>query len=354
MEIFAIEKGSPKGLLTKLYIGPLRTHIPGVYKSVKTSYRASVKPFLTGVSPIVPSTGPITLDFSTPVKKSTLKKEIVIDFEYDLKPGYMVSDNGRLFKDCSHWEIIPKQRLKAGNKYEIKMEGDLKLHRLFKVADIPSVTSTSPIDGETDVKLYSSVVVNFDEEMTEVNIQVDDMLGDIEVAGKIATFKPHTVFIPGKTYNVKVKGVSIFGEETETYSFNFTPIDMQDKWWVEINLRPVQKVCVYKGEKVVRSMVASGGLEDSENRTPRGFFTIKDRGEYFWTERIQEGGLYWVRITGNYLIHSIPRDKDNKIIEEELKKLGIPASHGCIRLKDNYAKWFYETVPSGTLVIIHD
>ena len=61
-----------------------------------------------------------------------------------------------------------------------------------------------------------------------------------------------------------------------------------------------------------------------------------------------------MRITGNYLIHSVPRGKDNKIIEEEFKKLGIPASHGCVRLKDEYAKWFYETIPSGTLVVIHD
>ena len=70
--------------------------------------------------------------------------------------------------------------------------------------------------------------------------------------------------------------------------------------------------------------------------------------------KIQEGGFYWVRITGNFLIHSLPRDKDNKIIEEELKRLGIPASHGCVRLRDEEAKWFYDTIPSGTLVIIHD
>ena len=61
-----------------------------------------------------------------------------------------------------------------------------------------------------------------------------------------------------------------------------------------------------------------------------------------------------MRITGNYLIHSVPRNKDNEIIEEELKKLGIPASHGCVRIKDEYAKWFYDTVPMGTPVIIHD
>ena len=100
-------------------------------------------------------------------------------------------------------------------------------------------------------------------------------------------------------------------------------------------------------------MVTSAGLRILKTEHHR-VFTLKDRGEYFWTERIQEGGLYWVRITGNYLIHSVPRNKDNEIIKDELKKLGIPASHGCVRLKDEYAKWFYETVPMGTLVIIHD
>lgn len=364
LEIFAMEKNLPKGFNTKLYVGPLRTSIPGLYKIVKTNYRVSISPFLTGLSAVVPGTGPVILEFSTPINIENFAKDLLTDFEYTLRQGYIVSEDGKLFKDYSRLEIVPTERLVPGKNYEIKFEGlvsnfndDLSktgFHRIFKVADIPKVAATYPADGDKDVNLYDLITVNFNEDMKQVDIKVQGMTGDVMSEGKSAVFKPHTVFIPGKTYRVKVKGKSIFGEEIKSHIFEFTAVDMQDRWWVEINLRPIQRVTVYQGDKVVKSMVASAGLQDHENRTPQGVFTLKDRGEYFWTERIQEGGLYWVRITGNYLIHSVPRDRDNEIIEEEFKKLGIPASHGCVRIKDEYAKWFYETVPMGTPVIIHD
>lgn len=364
LEIFAMERDLPKGFNIKLHVGPLKTSIPGLYKIVKVNYRASISPFLTGLSAIVPGTGPIILDFSTPIKIENPQKSLFTDFEYTLRQGYIINADGRLFKDYSRLEVVPAQRLVSGKKYEIKFDGfvsnlkgsagKMNFHRIFKVADMPKVTATSPANGEKDVKLYNLVRINFNEDMKEADIKVDSMTGDLRIEGKAATFKPHTVFIPGKAYCVMVTGKSIFDEEMEPHSFEFITMDMNDKWWVEINLRPIQKVTVYRGSKIIKSMVTSAGLPDSENRTPQGFFTLKDRGEYFWTERIQEGGLYWVRITGNYLIHSVPRNKDNEIIKDELKKLGIPASHGCVRLKDEYAKWFYETVPMGTLVIIHD
>jgi len=364
LEIFAMEKDLPKGFNTTLHIGPLKTSIPGLYKVFKTNFRVSISPFLSRVFPIVSSKGPIRLDFSTPINIESLRKGLVTDFDYTLRQNYIVSENGKVFKDCSSFEVVPKQPLVPGKPYEIKFDGLLSnftgdesktgFHRIFKVADIPEVVKTEPADGDENIKLYELIAVDFDEDMKEVDIQVEGMMGDIKLEGKSATFKPHTVFIPNTTYKVKVTGKSIFDEELRPYTFDFTTVDMDDKWWVEVNLRPIQKVTVYKGDKVIKSMVASAGLPDDENRTPQGFFTLKDRGEYFWTERIQEGGLYWVRITGNYLIHSVPRNKDNEIIEEELNKLGIPASHGCVRLKDEYAKWFYETVPTGALVIIHD
>ena len=49
--------------------------------------------------------------------------------------------------------------------------------------------------------------------MAKVNIKVSNMMGDIKIEGKSATFKPHTVFIPGKTYSVQVTGTSIFDEK---------------------------------------------------------------------------------------------------------------------------------------------
>lgn len=129
--------------------------------------------------------------------------------------------------------------------------------------------------------------------------------------------------------------------------------DIVEGLWVEVALKEEgHKVIVREDNEVIKEMTCSGGTEDEP--TLLGTFNLENRGLWFYSERFKEGATYWVRITEQYLFHGIPRDKDWNIIEEELEKLGGPASHGCIRLGEDNAKWFYENVPDGTTVIIHD
>ena len=67
---------------------------------------------------------------------------------------------------------------------------------------------------------------------------------------------------------------------------------------------------------------------------------------------VGEGGYYWTQFQGNYLFHSVPFDKDKKIEAAEAAKLGTPASHGCVRLSIDDAKWIYDHIPRGTEVTI--
>jgi lipoprotein-anchoring transpeptidase ErfK/SrfK len=46
-------------------------------------------------------------------------------------------------------------------------------------------------------------------------------------------------------------------------------------------------------------------------------------------------------------------DRDKNVIINEANKLGVPASHGCIRLEIENAKWIYYNIPIGTPVNIH-
>ncbi|TYP56722.1 L,D-transpeptidase family protein [Thermosediminibacter litoriperuensis] len=358
LEIYALEKGLPRGFKTRLYIEPLKTAIPGVYKSVKVYYRVNIRPFLTEISSPVPSRGPVVLSFSTPVSGEELSKYLKADFDFTLRPYYIPLAIGKLFRDTSWWQVIPREPLEPGRRYGIRFEGGgsamTGFNRWFDVAEIPKVVSTAPRDGENNVMPYTVLTVNFDQEMQEVSIKVNHMTGDVRVNGKTAEFKPHSVFLPGKSYEVTVQGRSVYGEKMKPYNFKFVTADMGDRLWVEVNLRSLQKVVVYRGGKIVKTMLASGGRPGPETETPLGYFTIKDRGARFWSERFGQGAFYWVRIKDNYLFHSMPRDRDWNIIGEEYEKLGIPASHGCIRLKDEDAKWFYENIPEGTLVIIHD
>jgi len=114
-----------------------------------------------------------------------------------------------------------------------------------------------------------------------------------------------------------------------------------------------QTLRIYKDGQLVRESLASSGLWDTF--TPKGIFQIEDgrRGKWFYAKRFEQGGKYWVGFKGSYLFHSIPCDKDGNIIEEEARKIGQPASHGCIRLPLDIARYIYENVPDGALVLIY-
>lgn len=129
------------------------------------------------------------------------------------------------------------------------------------------------------------------------------------------------------------------------------PSDAVEGYYVRVSLED-QTVFIYLDGVLVRSMVCSGGT--SEKPTPVGRFYIQNRGEFFFSEKYQQGGWWWVsfRDWGIYLFHSVPTDRSGNILVEEAAKLGQPASHGCIRLTLDDARWFYENITQGTPVDI--
>lgn len=119
---------------------------------------------------------------------------------------------------------------------------------------------------------------------------------------------------------------------------------------IDVSLKN-QRVCVLDAKgRTVQEFVCSSGEDGSE--TPTGTFTITDRGTSFYNPQLKEGAYYWTRFYGSYLFHSLPFDKNRKMKSEEAAKLGEPASHGCIRLETEDAKWIYDHIPEGTQVVI--
>jgi hypothetical protein len=118
-----------------------------------------------------------------------------------------------------------------------------------------------------------------------------------------------------------------------------------------------QRTAVFQDGVLIRTMVCSTGIPGTDNATPTGDFVInesgKKRGPWFYSNEFQEGAKYWVGfVGGTYLFHSVPMDKAGKIISSEAAKLGTTASHGCVRLSVDDARWFYSTIPDGTPVHI--
>jgi len=119
---------------------------------------------------------------------------------------------------------------------------------------------------------------------------------------------------------------------------------------IDVNLT-AQLVSVYYNDNLIKSLKCSGGA--AETPTVTGTFTTNQKIYYAWVPKFNQGAYYWVRFYGAYLFHSVPFDKNGNMIAEETNKIGTPASHGCVRMALEDAKWFYETLPLGIKVTIH-
>ena len=114
-----------------------------------------------------------------------------------------------------------------------------------------------------------------------------------------------------------------------------------------------QKTYVYEGSKndwtLDKTFTCSTGIEGKE--TPVGIFTVQTRAPWFFSPKYGQGGKYYVQFMGNYLFHSIPFDSDKTTVSDPT--LGVPASHGCIRLSVEDSKWLYDNVQNGSKIIIY-
>lgn len=134
-------------------------------------------------------------------------------------------------------------------------------------------------------------------------------------------------------------------------NINKLNIESTTSYLISVNLKE-QKTYVFKGKlnkwELVKTFLCSTGIESEP--TPTGSFTIKEKGEWFFSDKFKQGGKYWSQITGDILFHSLPFAQDKTtILDYTLKK---PSSHGCIRLTVEDAKWIYSNIPKGSKVII--
>lgn len=123
-----------------------------------------------------------------------------------------------------------------------------------------------------------------------------------------------------------------------------------------------QIVTVYRADDdsedgIVRQMICSTGRSNS---TPRGTFKLftrkkVDRKEWYYISSFRCYVQYPTRIYNDILFHSLPYSaKDLATLDQTaLAQLGEAASHGCIRLYSEDAKWIAENCADGTVCRIY-
>ena len=118
-----------------------------------------------------------------------------------------------------------------------------------------------------------------------------------------------------------------------------------------------QRVYVFKwdGEAYTgkeRMMICSTGKDATP--TPTGTYQAYGRmtGEWYYFKTFNCYAKWAYGIVGGILFHSVTYSSSKKLNQGSVNNLGRKASHGCIRLKVEDAKWIYENCPNGTTVVI--
>lgn len=141
-------------------------------------------------------------------------------------------------------------------------------------------------------------------------------------------------------------------QNLNTETINTLSIESNTPYFVYVNLND-QKTYVYEGSSnnwtLAKEFDCSTGIESEA--TPKGVYTVTGRGDWFYSDQYEQGGKYWVQFWGDYLFHSLPYDETQSTIVDYT--LGVPASHGCIRLAVEDSKWLFDNMPDDTKIIIN-
>ena len=111
-----------------------------------------------------------------------------------------------------------------------------------------------------------------------------------------------------------------------------------------------------KKRRLIATIAVSTGLDNS---TPTGSFKVFSKSRETYYELNPEERMRWmVRFTkgrqgGNIGFHSIPFKVTAEGEVKFFTPVGIaPSSHGCIRVRDDDAKWLFANMEIGTRVVV--
>ena len=157
--------------------------------------------------------------------------------------------------------------------------------------------------------------------------------------------------------NNRLEPTGVADEETQRALYSADAIAKNTKYKLVVSIAD-QRVYVYGlnsfGEyELDDTFICSTGLGNS---TPPGIYTTTteplNRWQYF--QKFECWAQYSFRITGNIWFHSVLYSaRDTSTLRYgSVSALGHKASHGCVRLRVEDAKWIFDNCDEGTIVVV--
>lgn len=291
----------------------------------------------------------------------------------------------------SQLEIKPISYLQPGQSYTLYvsiprglLQRKMEMRTFqFNVQNLPKVVAVIPGNVEEDIKIDSNFQVSFDEPTNDFNIGFEI---NPEGAFSFETDEAKQEFriIPKEklqydtAYSMRVTAQPVSNngeaEQREIFAGKFQtekkpapmavrsnsaviPEDqvvdlfarVENGKYIDINLAK-QHLSIFEDTKRLGTFRISSGK--SGMATPTGNFKIMGKRGRAWSNKYKLYMPYFMQFTGvGHGIHELPEWPGG--YKEGAAHLGIPVSHGCVRLGIGPAETVYNFSSVGTPVVIH-
>jgi len=326
------------------------------------------------------------VSFNEPVDFSAFEKTFKISPAADVKLIWS--------QNLKNLEIKPEKSFAPGKKYRIEaassssflvdrilQRNEQPIDLSFSVVDSPKVVSITPVSGSPAVKIDSKIEVAFDRSTRgyDVNFEVIpacDCEPNYDSERKIVTLVPKDKLSWATDYAISVSE-SVAGAADnekklpEIFRANFKtesePVVVPDPApnavvsnevieakitegkYIDINLSKQNLSMFENGVRLGTYKVSSGKRGMA---TPTGTFKVLSKSGRAYSKKYNLYMPYWMQFTGaGHGIHELPEWKSG--YKEGANHLGIPVSHGCVRLGIGPAKAVYDWSGVGTPIVIH-
>ena len=288
--------------------------------------------------------------------------------------------------------LTPKKSWEVGKQYSLSLpEGRTKNFMQikqtsfnFSITTYPRVIDIAPASNAKDVRLdiEDPITIQFDKPTDGFYI---DFVFNPPVTVKYQNNQRKTQFdlLPQEslkegtayTLDLRIKPSSTPDESyVPLYTTSFTTIPPKPQTWAEnlqdrveqarrftiaqislgkyidINLS-TQIMTIFENGEIIDSFLISSGKRGMD--TPKGRHQIYNKNPRPWSKQYSLFMPYWMAITadGKYGIHELPEWPGG--YKEGQNHLGIPVSHGCMRLGVGPALTVYNWADIGTPVLIY-
>ncbi len=286
--------------------------------------------------------------------------------------------------------IKPRPVWSAGKDYQIIINGGENImmvkndfHFNFNVREYPILESFYPSDKQKEVivDIEDPILAVFDKSLLDYQVKFEinppeAVSYNIDFSEKRIKLVFKNEYKKGQSYKIDVyikhKNDTKFLEKIYETSFETLP-PAPEQWSDDLSLRLTQAkkyavaqikegklidinlknqvMTIFENGIFIDAFLVSSGKKGMD--TPEGSYQIRNKHPRPWSKTY---GLYmphWMAIvpSGKFGIHELPEWPGG--YKEGANHLGIPVSHGCVRLGVGVAERVYNWAEIGTPVIVH-